>query len=373
LLKEIILSLNFSDFLEEIQRRMPNKFDSKFGMAAKFLSFGYYLKEETKNYKLEKSKKTYSKSMDSFLFSFLEEDFDNVLKSTNELTMNYHGKRPYVFVNFANVGKYFYLANESKSSERYSYASFYLSEDFNYKYLGDLLYKKYGNKIFIDKNYIMMKESSLTKYEFSSIKLDDKIIEFAANKKANKYLKLPGTYLFYGEPGTGKSSFVFGDSIKDKKVIGLTASTFCDMKYESILNLFKILNPDILLIEEFDKVSLKLDTILVLLERLRQENKTVILTANSVQGFNPAVLRPKRIDKIIKFDLPNHEEIKQIISLYSSKPEFNDKLFNLLKDCELSHAYIVDLSKKLNDDFSEIEGYVCFLKEILNKGKDEDD
>lgn len=352
---------------------MPNKFDSKVSTITKILSLGYFLREEAQNYKIEKSKKTYSKSIDNFLFSCLVEEFDNCIKYNNQLKSSFNGKNQYIFVHFENVGKYFYLANDSKTYERYTYSAFYLSEDFNYNHLGELIYKKYSNKIFVEKNSFLTDRSSVTRYEFSSIKLNDKIIEFDSNKKADKYLRSPGTYLFYGEPGTGKSSFVFGDTLKDKKVIGLTASTFCDMKYESILNLFKIFNPDILLIEEFDKVILKLDSVLLLLERLRQENRTVVLTANSIKGFNPAVLRPKRIDKIIKFDLPNHEEIKQIISLYSSKPDLNDKLFDLLKNCELSHAYIVDLSRKLNDDFSEIESYVSFLKEILNKDKDEDD
>lgn len=364
--------MTIADIIEDFTRRLPNKFDSKFGTIVKTIGLVNFTKDKIVEIKIKKSKDKYDRSDDDFLYSFINSDLlgTKFKKTLSNIKEDYTGST-YTFASLEGIGKYFYI-NERNVEGRYPYSDFFLSKDFNYKKISDFYYNLYGNKIFIEKQENSTSKYGSPKFNLISMSLDDKILSFASNEKAEKFASRPGTYLFYGEPGTGKSSFIFSESMKDKKVISMTANNFCSFAANQVSTLFKIFNPDILILEEFDKTALKLDSVLLLFERIRQENHTIILTANNIQSFNPAILRPKRIDKIIKFDVPKEDEIKILINAYSSKPEFNDKLFELLKSCKFSHAYIVDLAKKLNDDFSEVESYIQFLKDIFKKGEEDD-
>lgn len=364
--------MTIADFIEDFTRRLPNKFDSKFGAIAKTLGLINFTKDKIVELKIQKSKNKYDRSDDDFLYSYINSDLlESKFKKTSSIIKEDYTGSAYSFVSLEGLGKYFYV-NGRNIEGRHPYSDFFVSKDFDYKKLSDFYYSYYGNKIFVEKQENSVSKYGSPKFNLISMSLDDKILSFNANKKAEKFASRPGTYLFYGEPGTGKSSFIFTESMKDKKVISMTANNFCSFTAKQVNNLFDILKPDILVLEEFDKTALKLDSVLLLFERIRQDNHTIILTANHIQAFNPAILRPKRIDKIIKFDVPKEDEIKDLINAYSSKPEFNDKLFELLKSCEFSHAYIVDLAKKLNDDFSDVESYIQFLKDIFEKGKKDD-
>jgi len=361
-----MIKLNLRDYLQDVIRSLPNSNDNFFGKVVKLINIGDITKSTIESYKLEKAFSNYFTSKDEFLFSLITNDCIKVNKKMLKITTDFSMEK-ISFNEIPGVGRFIYLVDNL--SLKHEHAPVSISKDFKYNLIGEMYYKKYSNKIFIEK--IKTFKSRDDKYEIHSIKTDDSIFEFEANKKATKYLESPGTYLFYGNPGTGKSSFIFSDSMKDKKIVVMQANLFCDFSISQIEYLFNIFKPDILLLEEFDKASIKLDSTLLLFERFRQNNFTVVLTANKISKFDPAILRPKRIDKILKFDPPKEEEIKKLIHHFSSNHEFDNKLFDLLKDTNFSHAYIVDLSKKLSNDFSETEEYVKFLRTILKEEVDE--
>jgi len=362
--------MSFKDYLDEVIRHLPNSTDSAWSKAIKLMSIADITKSEITSNKIKNAKKNYVDSSDELLFSCMNDPCisNDSTKVTVKIKEDY-SDRVLNFIEVKDVGKYICTANGEERDYRYP---FYLSKDFNYEFVGNKIYKKYSNKIFIEKVKEFKKRNDLDKYNFIPITIDDKIFEFSSNKKAISYLQNPGTYLFYGEPGTGKSSFIFSDTMKDKKIVSMLANVFCDFGSSQIDSFFKIFNPDILLLEEFDKAALKLDSVLLMFERLRQKNFTIVLTANNLDRFDKTILRPKRIDKIVKFDVPKNDEIKNLIDFYSKYPENNNKLFDLLNGYKFSHAYIVDLSKKMSSNFEETKDYVDFLKLIFRKDESDE-
>lgn len=361
----------FIDYVNEVIRNVPDKNDNFISKAAKIFGITLSTKKYYEAHKIQKERVKF-KSIQDPLFAAMLQNFISENKFEKfKLKINNSWEKH--FVKNPDIGKIIYWSLSEKDQID-STCDILIYKDFKYNVIGDFLYSKYGNKIIIEKsknNESINQRHRDVKYNFSKIELNDKIFEFESNKKALKDLKNKGTYLFFGDPGSGKSSFVFSESMKDKKIITISASNFCQLSYNQISLLLKITNPDIFLIEEFDKVSYQLDEILITLERLNQNKFTTVLTANSLKPFNKAVIRPKRVDKIIHFKNPNHEEIKELIEYFSNYKEHNEKLFDLIKDKNLSNAYIVDLAKKLSEDFDDVKDYIDFLDKYLEKDKEE--
>ncbi len=247
----------------------------------------------------------------------------------------------------------------------------YIKKDFNYESLGNLIYETYGNKISFQLNESSNnKKWRIKKILFSPILQSDKIITNLSIQKANKIANIPGTYLFYGPPGTGKSTFIFSESLIRSKCIRIDSMDLFRFNNREIMDLKNIFNPDVLLIEELDKCSSFLSDILLKLESIRSTNLVTIITANDISKLDASVLRPQRVDQILHFDNPSKEEITSLVSLYSKSKDKDqvDKFIEILND-GFSHAYVVELSKKFNDNLEEISEYIKFLKTLREDKK----
>lgn len=361
----------FIEYVNEVIRNVPNNDDNLLGKLTKIVGITLSTKKYYDSSKIEKERKKFKDIKDKLFFSMIEEYISE--NDCKKIKIKINNAWDKFFVKDDKIGKIIYWSRAGKD-EVNSECEMLIHNNFNYDIIGSFLYSKYSNKFIIEQNKPRDRfdyRHNGAAYSFSRIESNDKIFEFESNKKALKDLKTKGTYLFFGDPGSGKSSFVFSESMKDKKIIIISASNFCMLSYSQISLLLKVTNPDIFLIEEFDKVSYQLDEILIVLERLNQNEFTTVLTANSLKPFNKAVIRPKRVDKIIHFKNPNHEEIKELINYFSNYKEHNEKLFNLIKDKNLSNAYIVDLAKKLSEDFDDVKDYIDFLDKYLEKDKEE--
>ena len=117
--------------------------------------------------------------------------------------------------------------------------------------------------------------------------------------------------LFYGVPGTGKTSL----SSSIIKELGFRTLKF---RYSSgyDFNIFKFViqsfDIEAVFIDDFDTASEATD-LLEFLEFLKKNVKLVICVANVVDEFHPAILRPDRIDEIIKIDHLELETVKVLM------------------------------------------------------------
>ncbi|KAK8802232.1 hypothetical protein WA588_005205 [Blastocystis sp. NMH] len=156
-------------------------------------------------------------------------------------------------------------------------------------------------------------------------------------------VKPPKGVILYGEPGTGKTLLA-------KAVANKTSATFLRLvgseliqKYagegpklvRDIFSTAKDLAPSIVFIDEIDSIGTKRydadssgarevqRTMLELLNQLDgfddRGDVKVIMATNRIDTLDPALLRPGRIDRKIKFPLPDTEAKRRIFGIHTSK------------------------------------------------------
>lgn len=180
-------------------------------------------------------------------------------------------------------------------------------------------------------------------------------------------IKPPKGVILYGEPGTGKTLLA-------KAVANQTSATFLRVvgseliqKYlgdgpKMVRELFRVADehaPTIVFIDEIDAVGSKRHstrsggekeiqrTMLELLNQLdgfdERGDVKVIMATNRIDALDPALLRPGRIDRKIKFPLPDIKTKRHIFNIHTSRMNLGDDVnieeFVMSKD-ELSGADI---------------------------------
>ena len=165
-------------------------------------------------------------------------------------------------------------------------------------------------------------------------------------------IKAPKGVILYGEPGTGKTLLA-------KAVANQTSATFLRIvgselikKYlgegpKLVREIFRIADemaPTIIFIDEVDAIGSKRydstsggekeiqRTMLELLNQLdgfdSRSDVKVIMATNRIDSLDPALIRPGRIDRKIKFPLPDEKTKRKIFSIHTSR-------MNMNKDCDL--------------------------------------
>lgn len=180
-------------------------------------------------------------------------------------------------------------------------------------------------------------------------------------------IRAPKGVILYGEPGTGKTLLA-------KAVANQTSATFLRVvgselikKYlgegpKLVREIFRVADemaPSIVFIDEIDAIGSKRydsssggekevqRTMLELLNQLdgfdSRTDVKVIMATNKIESLDPALIRPGRIDRKIKFPLPDEKTKRKIFSIHTGRmnldPDVNLEEFIMAKD-ELSGADI---------------------------------
>ncbi|MCZ2224373.1 MAG: ATP-binding protein [Chitinophagales bacterium] len=365
------------DVMNQVSYGMPSKNESIFRNLAKGLEASIKLYGLYDNHKKHSSISDYLANDSQFVFSVLNDAAClPFIKNNGYFYRTHDAKSRDYMMEIVGAGN-FLLRSEENSTDISMHKSPWFHKKFNYSFLGDLIYEKYGLKIAIEKDYkkVMIANDRYeysyqnSCFKFKELYSQDKILDNEITKRANELLKTDGTYLFYGAAGTGKSAFIFSSNFLTKRCIRINAKDFFIYGFsDSYKEMLQILNPDVLVIEELDKIDLNahLGDLLLKLEEVRCENKKIIITANKILNFDASLIRPKRIDYILEFTPPNLEEIQQMVDFYSQSKniEEKEKFSKLMFENQFTHAYVVDLAKKLNNNFEDVSKYVEFLKKI---------
>jgi hypothetical protein len=129
---------------------------------------------------------------------------------------------------------------------------------------------------------------------------------FVKSIKSFFKLKLNRSVLFYGPPGSGKSTFALRMAEKlDGKMLIINGWSMSNRSVGSIYNVVEIVNPEIILFDDLDRVD-NVSILLSDLEMMNKEsnygNRLLIATVNSIGDIPEALRRPGRFDQLIKFD-----------------------------------------------------------------------
>ena len=188
---------------------------------------------------------------------------------------------------------------------------------------------------------------------------------------------IPRSYMLYGLPGTGKSSFAqaFADHLGDR-TLRIDASALATMSIGDVDFLLRALEPTFLLIDDIDKANMNSNvaTLLSVLQRFKTDypTLTVLITANAIERFDPGFFRPGRIDTWVEFSPPDEDERRTILAEYLRSlnvPISEDGMKRVVDAADgLTQDYIRELAYELRcDDVDHVLERIEQMHAILKK------
>jgi len=172
----------------------------------------------------------------------------------------------------------------------------------------------------------------------------------------SKGLKYKRGYLFWGPPGTGKTSLCnalaseFGLDLCVLNLANLTDDNAMHIMGE-IGEIGKQQKPKILLIEDLDsylegrtvkKKNLRFSTLLNVFDGVMScEGVVLIMTTNLIDHLDPALIRPGRIDRVLHIDYPTSADITKYLELFYEikldDPGVTDIGMSTVQECCIQH------------------------------------
>ena len=247
--------------------------------------------------------------------------------------------------------------------------------------------------------YNWTKRGKIEKRDISTLILKDGVLEdlledandFLSSKDDYKKYGIPykKVYLFHGEPGTGKTSLSNILSFETNR--SLYVLNFDPKMTDTDLSTaIKTLPSEnaILLLEDIDCLFKQRDTgenlthvsfssILNNLDgAIVNKGLITIITTNHVKALDAALKRPLRVDKIVKFEKADADQITRIFAMYKINVA-NNILKNIIKISENNNLCPAGISGFLfrhrNKDFDNsdiVDLFKKYIKEIKIEDND---
>lgn len=162
-------------------------------------------------------------------------------------------------------------------------------------------------------------------------------------------------FLLTGPPGSGKTSMVKAIALKYKRPVYVLSFTK-QLTDETFIELMSELKEDsILLIEDIDAffvdrtvvdINISFSAFINFLDGILGKGNGVItfITANNPDRLDKAIIRPGRIDRIVKFDYPKKREVHAAFMdmITDATPEAFGTFYSHISDYRSSMSGIVD-------------------------------
>lgn len=258
-------------------------------------------------------------------------------------------------------------------------SQYWLSPDFDHSLVHDFFWNKYPTGINL--SYGKSSGDSDIEVEISALPVSNQYTELSSHPaaemisyiKLSKSMSISRSFLLYGRPGTGKTSWCeriaqdFGS-----RLVKVDASFLESVENKEIEQILSILKPEIVLFDDFDRVDFEEyeGKFLYITENLKRKYPTVsfFATVNNPEELSDALLRPGRFDEKLKFTLPSADCCVEIMMSYArnlgvdvSEPD----LRAAMGKCKLTPAECKEVilrlklrpGSKLKDIFEDIKSF----------------
>lgn len=203
------------------------------------------------------------------------------------------------------------------------------SKDFNVDSVWDLVWAKVNGCVDVQPSPTQYKTFRFSGYgtdqgyQFGSA--SGQIADFIEKNRRFIELGFERSYLFLGPPGSGKTTMSqrFAREYTNK-ILQFAPEVVWQVNDIDLSKLIQEARADVILVDEIDKLLSNMNAhgqgqLLSRIEKLRKcrPGLITIFTANSVENFPEAMLRPGRIDDIIEFNYPSIEDRTAILKGYA--------------------------------------------------------
>lgn len=221
------------------------------------------------------------------------------------------------------------------------------------------------------------KEHSIIPVEQKEVLVSNKALEIMERIKPFLDKGINRSIFLHGPPGTGKTCIA--EYVADTMggvYLSFGAEELRQLSTDQIIFAIKLLNPDILVINDIDRGLNSIDSfILATLEELNRCTKLIIVTANSVE-VTPAIIRPGRFDEVIEVTELGEETVRKMTELL----DLPEDVFEVVK--KWPAAFIGELKLRvetlgpecIKQEVEELTGRIKYNNgEIDYDGDDDDD
>jgi hypothetical protein len=194
------------------------------------------------------------------------------------------------------------------------------------------------------------------------------------------------SFLLSGVPGSGKSSLAKAIALKYKRPIYMLNFSI-NMTDETFISMMSDLKDDsILLIEDIDSffverqpinINISFSALINFMDGVLGKSNGLItfITANNPDRLDPALIRPGRVDIILKFNYPKKQEINTaFLEMTSGNQEDFEEFYSHIKNIKISMSGIIDYLFRNETTFiKNISGLLeqtQILQEIVNDKTD---
>ncbi len=162
----------------------------------------------------------------------------------------------------------------------------------------------------------------------------DDLVAPASSRFADEYgpylkkcieLNINRTILFYGIPGSGKSTIsrTLCDNL-GLRSLRVRVEDIGDLGSEPVSEMLKIFEPDVVIFDDLDR-SMSQVALLETMENLHKRVRFVFATVNHIENLQGALLRPGRFDEIIEVNKLDEAAVRKALGAHTDA-------FDLVKD-----------------------------------------
>lgn len=257
------------------------------------------------------------------------------------------------------------------------------SKDFNVESIWDLVWSKVDGCVDVQPSPHQFRMFRFSKYgtdegnQYGSAcaQIDDFI------EKNRKFIELgyERSYLFLGPPGSGKttSSQRFAREYSNR-ILQLSPDAMWQVNDIDLTRLIQESGSQVILIDEIDKLFSNMNVhgqgqLLSRIEKIRKCKPSLItiFTANSVDKFPEAMLRPGRIDDIIEFGYPVKDDRIAILKGYADVMgvEINENISNQIAEMSegLTGAWLKEVIMQIK--VSDASSACTLIEKMLKYAK----